>query len=360
MVHDGAISGSHFDIMNVAVLDYGIGNIHSLVKALEAGGARVGVETDAARAVRYEALVLPGVGAFGAAAGVLAPVAPALRAAIAGGLPCLGICLGMQLLFDTSEEGLGMGLGVMPGHVRRMRARRVPHMGWNTFERPTHDPIFFEPRRQHCLLRKQLCRGTVECRRCDRGYRVQRRAFCCGRAPRSHMGCSVPPRKERHNRPAVPPQLSSAGRLLIVFAAIDLRDSNVVQLVGGDPADERIRWRDPVAVAQRWVSSGFEQLHIVDLDAALGSGNNRAIIGDIIRAVTVPVQVGGGVRTDEIADELFEAGAARVIVGTRAVREPEWLEHLAARYPERIVLAADVRERNVVIAGLDRRRRYYH
>lgn len=138
---------------------------------------------------------------------------------------------------------------------------------------------------------------------------------------------------------------------MIVFAAIDLRDSNVVQLVGGDPADERIRWRDPVAVAQRWVSSGFEQLHIVDLDAALGAGNNRAIIGDIIRAVAVPVQVGGGVRTDEIADELFEAGAARVIVGTRAVREPEWLEQLAARYAERIVLAADVRERNVVIHG---------
>lgn len=138
---------------------------------------------------------------------------------------------------------------------------------------------------------------------------------------------------------------------MIVFAAIDLRDSNVVQLVGGDPADERIRWRDPVAVAQRWVSSGFEQLHIVDLDAALGTGNNRAIIGDTIRAVPVPVQVGGGVRTDEIADELFEAGAARVIVGTRAVREPEWLEQLAARYAERIVLAADVRERNVVIHG---------
>lgn len=128
--------------MNVAVLDYGIGNIHSLVKALEAGGARVGIETDAARAIRYDALVLPGVGAFGAAASALAPLAPTIRAALAGGLPCLGICLGMQLLFDTSEEGLGMGLGVMPGHVRRLRARRVPHMGWNSFEKTVHDPIF--------------------------------------------------------------------------------------------------------------------------------------------------------------------------------------------------------------------------
>lgn len=128
--------------MNVAVLDYGIGNIHSLVKAIEVGGAKVGVETEAARALRYDALVLPGVGAFGAAAGIIAPLAPTIRAALADGFPCLGICLGMQLLFETSEEGLGMGIGFLRGNVRRMRARRVPHMGWNSFEKTAHDPVF--------------------------------------------------------------------------------------------------------------------------------------------------------------------------------------------------------------------------
>lgn len=142
MAHDGTIPGSPRNAMNVALFDYGIGNIHSLAKAIEAGGARVGVETEAARALRYDALVLPGVGAFGAAAGTIAPLAPTLRAALAGGFPCLGICLGMQLLFDTSEEGPGMGIGFMQGHVRRMRARRVPHMGWNSFEKSAHDPIF--------------------------------------------------------------------------------------------------------------------------------------------------------------------------------------------------------------------------
>ena len=138
---------------------------------------------------------------------------------------------------------------------------------------------------------------------------------------------------------------------MIIFAAIDLRDANVVQLVGGDPSDERVRWPDPVAVARRWEDRGFEQLHIVDLDAALGRGSNRAIIRDIIQAVRVPVQVGGGIRDDVAVNELLEAGAARVIVGTRAVREPGWVDRLANRYPDRIVLAADVRDRQVVAHG---------
>lgn len=121
--------------MRVTVFDYGAGNLHSLVKALAAPGVEVRVETDPAAAVRdTRAVILPGVGAFGAAAARLAPGRDAMRAAIAGGLPCLGICLGMQLLFETSEEGAGVGLGVIPGRVRALRARRVPQIGWNALE----------------------------------------------------------------------------------------------------------------------------------------------------------------------------------------------------------------------------------
>ena len=119
--------------MRVTVFDYGAGNLHSLVKALELGGADVRVETAPALAVRdTDALVLPGVGAFAPAAERLAPGRDAIRAAIADGLPCLGICLGMQLLFDRSEEGPGQGLGVIAGTVSRLATRRVPHIGWNT------------------------------------------------------------------------------------------------------------------------------------------------------------------------------------------------------------------------------------
>ena len=125
--------------MNVLLFDYGTGNLHSLRKALELQGARV---TVGATVNGADAVVLPGVGAFGAAAARLAPHADTLRRAAADGLPVLGICLGMQLLLDASDEGPGRGLGLVPGRVTRLRARRVPHMGWNTVDADDDEPLF--------------------------------------------------------------------------------------------------------------------------------------------------------------------------------------------------------------------------
>ena len=119
----------------ITVFDYGAGNMHSLLKALDIGGdVEVRLQTDPEAALETDALILPGVGAFSNAAGRLASGAPAMRDAILGGLPTLCICLGMQLLFDDSEEGPGAGLGVIPGHVRKLRAKRVPQIGWNEVE----------------------------------------------------------------------------------------------------------------------------------------------------------------------------------------------------------------------------------
>jgi imidazole glycerol-phosphate synthase subunit HisH len=127
--------------MNIAVVDYGTGNLHSLAKALENNGAYVRLETELENALSADALVLPGVGAFGSAAAHLAPGVSALRSAIAQGMPCLGICLGMQLLFDVSEEGPGNGVSALTGRSRRLTGRRVPHMGWNDVEM-VDDPLF--------------------------------------------------------------------------------------------------------------------------------------------------------------------------------------------------------------------------
>jgi glutamine amidotransferase len=120
--------------VRVTLFDYGAGNLHSLIKALETPGRTVSVETDPVRALDTDALVLPGVGAFEPAAAALAPGREAMREALLGGLPCLGICLGMQMLFDASEEGPGQGLGVFGGRVMALAARRVPQIGWNTLD----------------------------------------------------------------------------------------------------------------------------------------------------------------------------------------------------------------------------------
>jgi glutamine amidotransferase len=128
--------------MNVTILDYGTGNLHSLMKALEAEGATVSLEADLAVAARANALILPGVGAFGAAADQLTSGTVAVHEALLGGLPCLGICLGMQLLFETSEEGPGSGLCVLGGSSRRLRSPRIPQMGWNDVEVMQDDELF--------------------------------------------------------------------------------------------------------------------------------------------------------------------------------------------------------------------------
>jgi len=123
--------------MRVTILDYGVGNLHSLTKAIAVAGGTPVVVADPAQAVNAEALVLPGVGAFPAAADRLASAREPLAAAVRGGLPTLGICLGMQLLFDESDEGPGAGLSVFEGRVERLRAECVPQIGWNTLDEPS-------------------------------------------------------------------------------------------------------------------------------------------------------------------------------------------------------------------------------
>jgi glutamine amidotransferase len=125
----------------VTVFDYGAGNLHSLLKTLAGDEREVRVETDPRIAADADILVLPGVGAFAPAAAALDAGRDAMRDAILGGLPTLGICLGMQLLFEGSDEGTGAGLGVLAGRVSRLDANRSPQIGWNTLD-DTSDPLF--------------------------------------------------------------------------------------------------------------------------------------------------------------------------------------------------------------------------
>lgn len=124
----------------VTLFDYGAGNLHSIEKALVHGGADVTVTQDGRDLLDAEAIVLPGVGAFGACMAPLEPVRVALRDKLLSGTPCLAVCIGMQLLFERSEEAADVpGIAFFQGDIKRFStdAGKVPHMGWNALHGPT-------------------------------------------------------------------------------------------------------------------------------------------------------------------------------------------------------------------------------
>ncbi len=136
-----------------------------------------------------------------------------------------------------------------------------------------------------------------------------------------------------------------------VIPAIDVKGGKCVQLVGGKPGTERVQIDDVLGVAKRWQSDGAEIIHVIDLDSALGIGSNERLIETITAALSVPVQVGGGVRTFEQVQRLFDIGCERVIVGTRAIQDRTFLEQVANEYPDGIVVALDSIADEIMIRG---------
>jgi phosphoribosylformimino-5-aminoimidazole carboxamide ribotide isomerase len=138
---------------------------------------------------------------------------------------------------------------------------------------------------------------------------------------------------------------------MIAIPAVDLREGACVQLVGGSYANEQVRLDNPLEVARGWERAGFQRMHVVDLDAATGRGDNAAIVRDILSEVPASIQVGGGVRSGDTIERLLEEGATWVVLGTRALEEPEWLAGTASSFPGQLIVAADVRERQIVTRG---------
>ena len=140
-----------------------------------------------------------------------------------------------------------------------------------------------------------------------------------------------------------------------LIPAIDLKGGQCVRLRQGRMDEATVFSDDPVAMAVTWASSGARRLHIVDLDGAFaGQPKNRELVGRMVAAIPgVPVQLGGGVRSMAIAEAYFEVGVDRLIVGTRAIEEPAFLEDLAVRFPGRIVLGLDARQGRLATAGWD-------
>ncbi|MFH1024260.1 MAG: 1-(5-phosphoribosyl)-5-[(5-phosphoribosylamino)methylideneamino]imidazole-4-carboxamide isomerase [Planctomycetota bacterium] len=139
---------------------------------------------------------------------------------------------------------------------------------------------------------------------------------------------------------------------MLVIPAVDIRDGKCVRLVQGRAEAETIYSNDPLAMARHWESEGADLLHVVDLDGAFsGIPRNKLLIQELLKAVKIPVQVGGGLRDESLIDEYLRSGAARVIVGTRAVEDPDWLKMLADKHPQQIVTSLDARGGHLAAKG---------
>jgi phosphoribosylformimino-5-aminoimidazole carboxamide ribotide isomerase len=137
-----------------------------------------------------------------------------------------------------------------------------------------------------------------------------------------------------------------------IYPAIDLRGGKCVRLRQGDYRQETVFGDDPAGMARQWVEQGATRLHIVDLD---GAKEGRPINGESVRAIVVaagvPCQLGGGVRTEQHLREVLDWGVERVVIGTRALQAPGWLEEMARKVPGRIVLGIDAKDGRVATHG---------
>ncbi|GBC94208.1 1-(5-phosphoribosyl)-5-[(5-phosphoribosylamino) methylideneamino] imidazole-4-carboxamide isomerase [bacterium HR15] len=139
---------------------------------------------------------------------------------------------------------------------------------------------------------------------------------------------------------------------LEIIPAIDLRGGRCVRLLQGDYARETVYAEEPIAVAQQWASLGAPRLHVVDLDGALaGEPQQLSLVRAICRAVSIPVQLGGGIRTEMHLQQALEAGVQRVVMGSAAVQCPDRMAGLFEHYGEALVVALDMREGRVAMAG---------
>ncbi len=348
------------------ILKTGSANLASVVASFDRLGLSPVLTSDPTDVWRAERLVLPGVGAFGAAmanlrtAGLVLP----LRDRLAAGKATLCICLGLQLLAETSEESPGVtGLGIVPSRVTRFTGNvKVPQLGWSTIaSRP--DARFLSPMWAYYANSYKL--DTV-----PQGWTgatsTHAAPFVAAIERGSVLACQFHPElsgphglalieRWASGRAATPHNTSpaAADTAIRVIPCLDVRDGRVVKGVrfqnlrdAGDPATQAVEYE----------RQGADELVMLDVSAT-PEGRSTAVqtIKAIRKVLSIPLTVGGGVRTEEDAGRLLDAGADKVGVNTAAVQGPTLLSRLAARFGRQcVVLAIDAAM--VDDFGIDRRR----
>ncbi len=342
----------------VVIVSTGTANTASVVAAFARLGAAPRLSQDPSEIERAERLVLPGVGSFGAAMSGLAArgLAEPLRARIASGRRSLCICLGLQLLFEESEESPGVrGLGIVRGRITRFPgSARVPQLGWNRVDAPV-GPGFV---RDGYAYYANSFRATAP----PPGWRVSTTdyagAFVGAMERDGVVACQFHPElsgawgldllnrwltaKDLSPGPSAPdPARPRRGPLPVrIIPCLDMRDGRVVK--GIRFANLRDAG-DPAAQAGRYDQEGADEIVILDVSATTaGRAHQVETVRAVRRVLTIPLTVGGGVRTADDAGRLLDAGADKVAVNTAAVERPELIAEIATRFGSQCaVLALD-------------------
>ncbi|BDZ71050.1 1-(5-phosphoribosyl)-5-[(5-phosphoribosylamino)methylideneamino]imidazole-4-carboxamide isomerase [Methanobacterium petrolearium] len=139
---------------------------------------------------------------------------------------------------------------------------------------------------------------------------------------------------------------------MFIIPAVDIKNGKCVQLVQGKPGTEQIVLDNPAKVARKWQGKGASILHVIDLGGALEEGGNLAVVEEILKEVSIPVQMGGGIRSLDYATKLLDMGVERIILGTLAIMNPETVKILSSEFgSERIIVALDSKDSQVVVRG---------
>jgi cyclase len=385
--------------MRIALIDYHAGNLTSVRKALAAAGAEVFTPETAAQIAGADGLIVPGVGHFEATAVLDAPWRDAILAHARAGKPLLGICLGLQFLFEGSTEAPRLpGLGLLPGvcgklgpewdpavqlSAERWAEFKVPHVGWNAVNptRPSAILAGVAPGAQAYFTHSfaaPVGEGTAATtstgpntfasvvergaifglqfhpeKSADAGLAMLRN-FCLriqGRSePSSEPSSELS--SELSSEPGSQPVAGTAHHASKrIIACLDVRDGHVVKGV----KFEGLRSAgDPAELAARYNVEGIDEVVILDVTATLETRRALAqTIREVARNLFIPLAVGGGIRTEDDAAAVVDAGADKVSLNSAALKEPDLISRLAVRYGSQAVVVAIDAKRGPTAAGPD-------
>ena len=341
----------------IALVDYGAGNLTSVRKALAAIGANVWTPSVAGELGRAHGIIVPGVGHFDSTRALTDEWRTAIQTMVDDGVPLLGICVGLQWLFEGSDEAPGVeGLGAVQRDLLHTFTEhvndrlKVPHVGWNSLALAATDTV--DGRRQRRiagLLHALLC-GAGH-RRHRRDLRVRRAVQRRGRA-RQRLRRSSSIRRSRAtpglrilsnwlDRQVSRRVDGSERRRMLskrIIACLDVRDGKVVKGVNFEGLRDA---GDPAALARRYNVEGIDEIVILDVTATLESRQARAhTIAAVAREIFLPLAVGGGIRSEDDAAAAIEAGADKVSLNTAALGDPALITTLAKRYGSQAVIVA--------------------